>query len=111
VYYQLKTLTKNGEMAYSKVVSVTFAGRSTVQLLPNFVTAGQATLSITAPANTEAVYTIVDAAGREVQRSRLALTAGSNNIALSMSRVSRGQYFLRVSMNGSAPQTIPFVKN
>ncbi|HEU4901766.1 MAG TPA: choice-of-anchor Q domain-containing protein [Flavisolibacter sp.] len=111
VYYQLKTLTKNGEINYSKVVSVTFVSGSTVQLLPNLVTTGQATLSITAPANTEAMYTIVDAAGREVQKSRLALAAGSNNLVLSMSRISRGQYFLQVSMAGSAPQTIPFVKN
>jgi hypothetical protein len=111
VHYQLKTLTKKDEINYSKVVSVTFVTKASVQLTPNFVTAGYAVLSIAALANTQAVYTIVDMGGREVMKKTIRLTTGINSITLPLGQVSRGQYFLQVSLGQGTPQTIPFIKN
>lgn len=110
VYYQLKTITKGGEVNYSNVVSLSFGNKAAVQLLPNLVTTDHATLSITATAGGQAMYTVVDAAGRELQTSRLSLTAGANSLSLPLGRLGRGQYFLQVRINEEAPQTVPFVK-
>lgn len=111
VHYQLKTLTKTGEVNYSKVVSVTFANTASVQLVPNFVTSDHAVLSINVRTATQAAYTVVDMSGREILKKTVPVTAGANSITLPLAHVGRGQYFLQVSLGLDVPLTIPFIKN
>ncbi|WP_121353719.1 T9SS type A sorting domain-containing protein [Flavisolibacter nicotianae] len=110
VYYQLKMLTDDGKARYSQVVSVSFGRNAAVQLLPNFVTAGRATLAITAPSAGKAEYILVDVAGRQVQRKQLALTTGSNSFTLPLEALGNGQYFLQVQLEPGKVQTLPLIK-
>jgi parallel beta-helix repeat protein/predicted outer membrane repeat protein len=111
VYYQLKNKTKNGVVTYSKVISVTTGETLSVQLRPNVVTTDHAVLSVTSSTSAQAVYVVVDLAGREVLKRSIGLQTGHNNITVPLQQVGKGQYFLQLFVGNAKPQTLPFIRN
>jgi trimeric autotransporter adhesin len=100
IYYRLKIVDRDGNFAYSNVVTVLlaeFAGRVTV--FPNPVT-DKANVSMEAVTDGKAQWKILDNAGRTVLQSSAQLKKGRNNVVINLNKFSSGIYYLSVSGAG-----------
>lgn len=100
VYYRLKIVDKDGQFAYSKVVTVSLTyivGH--VVVAPNPVS-GEAKVSIVAATNGKLQWRLIDNTGRVVYQGVENLNAGNNQINIDMHRLSGGIYYLNLTTDG-----------
>ncbi|MEO8146503.1 MAG: T9SS type A sorting domain-containing protein [Bacteroidia bacterium] len=97
-YYRLKQTDFNGTISYSKIESVLITDEEIkYAVFPN-PTQGNIFIKFSTEENTNANYTITDAAGRLVANGRLNNLSGIQEVSLI--NVLKGFYFLRIT-NGS----------
>jgi trimeric autotransporter adhesin len=100
IYYRLKIVDRDGNFAYSNVITVSLSditGRVTV--FPNPV-AAEAKVTMAAAFDGKAQWKVIDNAGRVVMQSTSQLRKGRNNIVINLDKLSSGTYYLRVSGAG-----------
>jgi hypothetical protein len=87
IYYRLKIVDRDGNYAYSNVITVSLAD-----------IAGNVTMS--AIVDGKAQWKITDNAGRTVLQSSTQLKKGRNNVVININKFSAGIYYLSVSGAG-----------
>lgn len=102
IYYRLKTVSRNGHIAYSHVISV---NRSEVvdpvKILPNPVR-GSLRIQVGSSGNFQAQIYVLDATGKVVLRKTEAIHAGTNTVVYpEVAKFPRGMYYLKLEMNGN----------
>jgi glucose/arabinose dehydrogenase len=97
VFYRLKVNNTNGGYSYSNVVSFGLAAnKGTILARPNPVTT-DATIEINSIAGESVLVQLTDNTGKTVYLKAIAVRKGSNHIALPMSTLSPGTYYLKVT--------------
>ncbi|MBP7273687.1 MAG: proprotein convertase P-domain-containing protein, partial [Saprospiraceae bacterium] len=105
-YYRLKQIDNDGREQYSDVVAAKIEGKPyQVTVLPNPAHA-VLNLFVETATGEEASVQIIDAAGRLLQQASANIV--SNNIAVDISSLPRGIYFIRVNINDNI-QVLKFV--
>jgi Secretion system C-terminal sorting domain len=109
IYYRIKQLDVDGKYVYSDIKNVRLSEKGTlISLFPNPVQEFT-TVKIDAPEATDAIFTLINADGKQLQTSTLKAAKGLNLRKLDMSNVPTGDYLLKVTM-GTEVQTIKVVK-
>ncbi|MFT3981818.1 MAG: GEVED domain-containing protein [Ferruginibacter sp.] len=110
-YYRLKTIDVDGKIAYSNTVVLLGEnkGFALVNLAPNPVK-DKAVLTVTSAETTSMEIVIIDINGKQVNKQKVTLIAGSNQVPLELGKIAAGTYTVSgLTPNGSV-QTIKFVK-
>lgn len=109
IYYRIKQMDVNGEFVYSDIKNVRLTEKGTlISLFPNPVQEFT-TVKIDALEATDAIFTLINADGKQLQTSTLKATKGLNLHKLDMSNMPTGDYLLKVTM-GTDVQIIKVVK-
>ncbi|RYY13461.1 MAG: T9SS type A sorting domain-containing protein, partial [Chitinophagaceae bacterium] len=97
VFYRLKVNNINGGYSYSDVISFGLAGnKGTIVARPNPVTT-DATIEINAVAAEAVLLQLTDNTGKRVYMKSISVRKGNNHIALPMSTLTPGTYYLKVT--------------
>jgi hypothetical protein len=80
-----------------------------VSIYPN-PTEGHVTVELQSVANSRPIITLYDASGRAVVQAKR-LASGQSRVALDMTALSRGIYFLRVQTDGGHSKSYPVVRD
>lgn len=95
-YYRLKQLDKDGQFAFSKILSTTSDMRNaSIRLFP-VPLKEQLTVVVIATAEKQALLYIRDATGKLVKKQILVLTEGSNTIQVPVAQLSHGIYTIQL---------------
>jgi trimeric autotransporter adhesin len=100
IYYRLKIIDRDGNYAYSSIVSVSLAdiaGRVTI--FPN-PAADKTNVTIGALTDGQVQWKVLDNAGRTVLQNTAQLKKGRNNIVININKMSAGIYYLSVKGAG-----------
>lgn len=109
IYYRIKQLDVDGKFVYSDIKNVRLTEKGTlISVFPNPVQEFT-TVKIDAIEATDAVITLINADGKQLQTSILKATKGLNLRKIDMSNLSTGDYLLKVTM-GTEVQIIKIVK-
>ncbi len=109
IYYRIKQLDIDGKFVYSDIKNVRLTEKGTlISVFPNPVQEFT-TVKIDAIEATDAVITLINADGKQLQTSTLKATKGLNLRKIDMSNLSTGDYLLKVTM-GTEVQIIKIVK-
>jgi hypothetical protein len=108
LYYRLKMVDKNDNVAYSKVVKVDRNTGFVAELLTNPFYQ-QIALKITSGATTVSKLVLVDAQGRTVLEKQLVLQKGTNAVVVPAANLTPGIYLLTVQA-GNGKQTMRLVR-
>jgi hypothetical protein len=110
-YYRLRMLDIDGSANYSAIVIVSNGvdGLGFSSLMPNVVTSS-ARLVISSGKSGNVQLLITDMSGRIVQKRNIALTAGSQQVAIDASKLSPGIYQITGFIAGEKATTIRFIK-
>jgi hypothetical protein len=110
-YYRLKMLDIDGTANYSAIVTVSNGGNSFgfSSLMPSVVTS-TAKLVISSGKTTSAQLLITDMSGRIVQKRRLVISAGSQDVLIDASRLTPGIYQITGYVVGEKTTTVRFIK-
>jgi hypothetical protein len=109
IYYRIKQIDVDGKFVYSDIKNVRLSEKGTlISLFPNPVQEFT-TVKIDATEATDAIVTLINADGKQMQTSILKATKGLNLHKLDMSNLSTGDYLLKVTM-GTEVQIIKVVK-
>ena len=95
IYYRLKQVDVDGRFVYSKIIALSPQNKNLVLLYPNPVI-NEVNLAITLPKSNQTQLRIIDNMGRVVKQQQLALTAGSNNLSIDLSSLSKGMYYVEL---------------
>ncbi len=100
-YYRIRSKSANGQMNYSQQRLVNFAGDSQnfVSVYPNPVSE-IANLHIIAAANGIASVILYDMGGRKLSGFKTSIKKGEQTILLPVSSFAKGQYAVKVTVNG-----------
>src|SRR5690606_20304846 len=105
-FYRLRITERNGKIAYSRIVMLSFDEKGhTYTLFPN-PSAGN--LQIRYDIRTPAVYTICDIQGS--LRASGKFTAGQHTLSLPVDHYPAGSYLLRIHHEDGSVKVISFVK-
>ncbi len=100
VYYRLKLVDIDGQYKYSSVVTIYLADiTSRIVVSPN-PTTGETKVMIAATISGKAQWTLTDNSGRVVMQNIIAIKKGNNNLAINVSGLSAGIYYLNVTGAG-----------
>jgi hypothetical protein len=113
VYYRLVQIDKDGKTSYSKIIIV--KGGKINSLLINAVypnpAKDQLNLVISSPGNNNINISIIDLAGKTIQRLALPVVSGGNNINIDVSALAAGTYIIKADcQNGCNTLVSKFVK-
>lgn len=98
-YYRIKSVNTDGTYEFSNVVvaSLTQVGAvENVNLFPNPVTFGNATLEITAVSDMDLTVVVYDAIGQQVQVQQVIAKQGLNTYSIATNDWSAGVYFVHI---------------
>jgi hypothetical protein len=111
-YYRLKMVDANGKVSYSTMIGILNAtkGFDIVNLVPNLVTAN-AVLNVSAAQKTQMDIVIRDMAGKQLQKIRYNLVAGSNQFTMNLGNLNAAMYSITGYTSDGSSKTIRFVKN
>ena len=109
-FYRLKCTNKNGEISYSKIVSVNFVDDRirVASLYPNPITS-HATIVFTSKVEGNAVVKIYNAGGTKVEEFNQLLSKGNNKIVKQFQHLPAGRYFINIEC-GTAKTSASFIK-
>ncbi len=88
-YYRLKIIGKDGNYSYSKVLLINSGQTETISITPTLV---YGSMNVTLPASGQAQVSVYNTSGQLVKT----LITGSEVFNMDVSRLTRGEYFLRV---------------
>lgn len=111
VFYQLKIKLKNGDIAFSQIVTVGKQGSQNITIKKSFVSADNSIFSLQLTANKASKVNVLlfDVLGRKLQAKEYSCIAGDNQIDINIHSLSRGIY--GIAMHSDAPVgTIKFRK-
>jgi hypothetical protein len=110
-YYRIKITNQNGKVSYSPIVAVLNkeSGFEIVNLMPNIITSN-AILNVTAAQKTKMTVVITDITGRQVQKVKYDLIAGSNQCTLDFTRINAGSYLVTGYTADGVSSTIRCIK-
>lgn len=107
LYYRLKIVSLNGEVAYSNIVLVRFGGKEWItDVYPNPVKS-TVNITATAPAGKYISIRIVDMNGKQVASQRL---SGNGSHSINVSNISSGIYMLEALLPDGNKQQFKIVK-
>lgn len=97
LYYRLGQKDIDGQVVYSKVVTLSLdAANSVVQLYPNPVYNNELNLWIQSTQRENIKWQIIDMSGRTLNTQTRNLAPGINKIAIDVSHIPKGIYFINV---------------
>lgn len=98
-YYRLKQTDENGQFTYSQIQVVNFSERKNwiSNLTPNPM-AGEVNFDVNSPINGNLDIQVIDITGRVVFADARIVTAGNQNIQVSLDVLAGGVYSLRTSI-------------
>ncbi|MBC5775061.1 T9SS type A sorting domain-containing protein [Pontibacter sp. KCTC 32443] len=98
-YYRLKQVDFDKKAGYSKMIEVNnklLASGKTLQAYPNPFSE-KLTLILTAPATEQAILTVYNLQGRQLQNVSLTLEKGINNYEMATQQLANGIYILKIT--------------
>ena len=99
-YYRLKQIDFDGNINYSKIVTVTnIVSKNINNLLPNPFS-NELNVYISSTANTQANVELIDMLGRVHYTGIEILSTGDNKVTINTQHLTDGIYFVRVNING-----------
>jgi hypothetical protein len=101
-YYRLKQVDKDGQLSYSKVVTVNISSTGLWQVYPN-PAHGSTTLHINKNLG-KVQLTLTDALGKKVYQQQIASTTAGQQVTVPVQNLAKGIYLLQVS-TGKDTQT------
>jgi hypothetical protein len=110
-YYRIKMYETNGRYTYSVIAAVINNEKGIVisSLVPTIVNA-EANVMISSAVKAPVQFVVTDMLGRVMVKSSTVLEAGSNQLQIDCSRLSRGTYQLKGYSEGVQTNTIRFIK-
>lgn len=111
-YYRLKSIDVDGKFDYSNIVLLTakIKGFTMAGFSPNPVGRTNAVLKINAGDKAEMNIVITDFSGRIVNRQKISLNNGINQIVLETAKLASGAYQVTGFTANEKPQTVKFIK-
>lgn len=110
--YRLKMTDKDGSAVYSTVVGVTMSGTiNRIEMRPSVTMDGNTNLYVNLVQNESINLTVTDATGRPELSQSVRLGKGENTIALNVSRLSKGIYYVRITSNDGISKTLSLIKD
>ena len=110
LYYKIKQVDKDGKMIYSPIKNLRLNARPlTAGIYPNPVK-GTANLSIDLEKDADAVITITDASGKQLQNISTTLLKGANLKKINTASLAAGSYLLKIQ-TATETKTISIVKS
>ncbi len=100
VYYRLKMMDKDGGFKYSNIVTITLpfvTGR--INVFPN-PASDDVSVTVAAPAEGNVNWQLMDNTGRVILHSNIQMRKGNNSFSISLSNISVGMYYLKISGAG-----------
>ena len=110
-FYRLKFIDADGRINYTQVISLVNGSRAMelISLAPNPVK--QSTnLRLVSNLKAEAQISILNAAGSLVNKLKVSLVAGENNVSLNLSQLAPGVYNIVISQPNAEKQSIRLIK-
>ncbi|HEX8332006.1 MAG TPA: M43 family zinc metalloprotease [Segetibacter sp.] len=111
-YYRLKMTEIDGNVSYSKVVTLFTknGGIEIVSLVPTLVDKGSAILNVSASKDSKLDLFITDVQGRVIQKLTASLQSGYNNVSINLSNLAAGSYNISGHTADGKTRTVRFVK-
>ena len=111
-YYRIKMTDDNGKSIYSSVVALLNkkTGFEIVNLLPNPVTNGTATLNITSAEKQTIKIIVTDATGKTVKTEDQSIISGFTQVNMNFANLASGTYSITVYTNDGERKTKQFIK-
>ena len=78
---------------------------------PSVVAGGTANLYTVMPQNEIVMLTVIDVAGRQLWSQFMSLGKGEYYTPMSVSRLSKGMYYMKVTSNDGISTVLSFIKN
>ncbi|MEP7163493.1 MAG: T9SS type A sorting domain-containing protein [Ferruginibacter sp.] len=110
-YYRIKMTDVDGKISYSTVIALLNkqTGFEIVNLSPNPVTGGTASLNITSAEKQIIHIKVSDASGEIVQAKDRSIISGFTNVNMNFSKLAAGIYTISIYTNNGERKTIQFV--
>jgi hypothetical protein len=111
-YYRLKLVNKDGSSSYSDVAvaSINCAPQNKLEIYPNPLKTGNATVLYNTTESGNATLTVIDLYGRKLISQPATIIAGSNNINVNLDQLPDGQYYVQISGNDWKSDALKIVK-
>jgi hypothetical protein len=112
-YYRLKMVDKDGKFVYSSImlVNYTASGLHIVNVSPSPLTGSNGMVHIITDKASTLKLIVVDAVGRQMSVTTIAVQEGVNHIPLTFGNLTAGMYFLyAIDNNQRKSNTVRFVK-
>jgi hypothetical protein len=108
IFYRIQEVDKDGKYTYTEVRAVRVTKNNFISLYPN-PASSYTNLSIDMESAQVVTVSVIDAAGKSVQETKINGTTGVNTTRLNFSNLAAGSYMISVTV-GTDTQTIPLVK-
>ncbi len=97
-YYRLRTVDKDGNAEYSKIIATTSKGGQAIELVQSVLSYGRNNVSmiINSDKTQTANLAVIDAAGRVLLNVKLPLQKGVNSIEHSIPNLTKAIYYLKL---------------
>lgn len=101
-YYRLRQVDIDGSIEVSPTVSATLFGNGPVvgEFFPNPTNTGRVTLNFAAKREGQLTATLLDSAGKEMQRNAMDLSEGLNDLSFDYTNLRSGVYFVKLENGG-----------
>lgn len=108
VYYRLKQRDEDSRYTYSRVVSISIASKTDVDLYPN-PAINRINLAVIASRKEKMDYEVFDNAGKIVIQDTREILSGINHLSVDIKKLSAGVYYIKLSSNSISKKS-QFVK-
>jgi hypothetical protein len=111
-YYRLKTTEMDGNVAYSKVVTLFTknSGIEIVSLVPTLVDKANAILNVSSYRDSKVDLFVTDVQGRIIRKITASLAAGNNILNINVSNLAAGSYNISGHTTEGKTRTVRFIK-
>lgn len=108
-FYQLKSIHIDGSLSYSEVLPINLGWQGNLEIHPN-PTNGDISLSLHSIYAETAVLTLVNIAGKVLQKEKILLDNGLNNLEWRTDYLPQGMYFVKISSASGTIRVQKFMK-
>lgn len=110
-YFRLRMVDIDGTTTYSAIVTVQqLTTGFELSLQSNPARGANASVLISAQQSQQGTLMVVDNSGRMIRRAAVNVQKGDNRIAVDLTGVTNGQYFLYYQGNQDRSKTVPLIK-
>ena len=107
-YYRLKQRDADSRYTYSKIVTLSIAGKTAVGLYPN-PAVNEIKIAIDGSRKEKLDLRVYDNAGRLVKQETTQISAGTNRLSVNINTLATGSYYLKLS-SSSIDKRLQFIK-